>query len=463
MPFTNFTFNDLPYIGGTISWLSENNLDFAYIVTGICAFLLYTVWSVSDTLLPSGFSFFFTLAPIWLPLITFSIWHFRHFDGIRKRFYLQQGRIQYRIKLPQEVLKSPEAMEFVLNQLWNQATPDNFYEGWIQGKAPQPASLEMVSIGGDVRFYVNISRKKMKEQFVPSIYSQYPGIELVEEPVDYAGEIKVGDPEWEIWSTHLNKKDKKWGPIKTYVEFGLQDNPKEEEKVDPITILLDRLGEIGPNERLYFQIIIRAANKPSLVRGDLRLFEGPSWNKMAEERVDELLKRDHETKGPLNAGDTDFEGSPRISPGEREDVEAIERNATKHAFRGNIRYLYAARKGHFRSDLLNPLNRTFSIFDSVGRGSIGVRWRTDFNYMWFSDPFGDLLPKYRAIEHKHYKLRKLAPHCQGDEPKIWTVEELATMFHIPGTVALTPTLDRIASNRAEAPSNLPIFEPPTQP
>ncbi len=137
-------------------------------------------------------------------------------------------------------------------------------------------------------------------------------------------------------------------------------------------------------------------------------------------------------------------------------MEAIERNATKHGFKCNIRYFYAARNGHFRPDLLNPLNRTWSIFDSVGRGSLGVKWRTDFNYMWFSDPFGDVLKMYRKVEHKHYKDRKLAPQCQGDEPKIFTVEELATMFHIPGTVAITPSLERIPSNRAEAPTNLPV-------
>ncbi len=37
-----------------------------------------------------------------------------------------------------------------------------------------------------------------------------------------------------------------------------------------------------------------------------------------------------------------------------------------------------------------------------------------------------------------------------------TTEELATIFHIPGKVASTPTLARIPSKRSEAPANLPI-------
>jgi hypothetical protein len=36
-----------------------------------------------------------------------------------------------------------------------------------------------------------------------------------------------------------------------------------------------------------------------------------------------------------------------------------------------------------------------------------------------------------------------------------TSEELATIYHIPGTVAKTPTLHRIQSSTAISPANLP--------
>ena len=45
-------------------------------------------------------------------------------------------------------------------------------------------------------------------------------------------------------------------------------------------------------------------------------------------------------------------------------------------------------------------------------------------------------------------------HMMG-KPYILTVEELATLFHFPGAAVTTPTLTRVPSKKAEAPSNLP--------
>lgn len=461
MQLLNLDFSKIPVLGPAISWLRENDMDYAIHATAIAFLLLYFTFSVSDVLMKAAFAVFFTLAPLWFPYQALDIFHFRWMDYVTKKFFLTNGRTQYRIKLPQEVLKSPEAMEFVITQIWNTQNPDNLFQTYLDGKNPLPVSLEMVSIGGDVRFYVNMNTKKTMEAFVPSIYSQYPGIELVEEPVDYAAEITIGDPEWDVWSTHIGKKDpKKWGPIKTYIEFGLDKMPKEEEKTDPITVLLERLGDIGPNERLYFQFVLKAYRAPSFKNGQLTFKKSSPWTKMAQERVDELMQRDPETKRPLISEGSDFDGMPRVTPGEREDIEAIERNISKYAFNVGIRWVYMAKKGHFRPTLINPTNRVFSQFDKVGRAGLGVRWRTDFNYMWFSDPFGERLKKFKNIEQKFYKLRKFVNHNQKDHPCVMTTEEIATMFHIPGKVALTPTLERIPSTRSQAPTNLPVGDLP---
>ncbi len=48
------------------------------------------------------------------------------------------------------------------------------------------------------------------------------------------------------------------------------------------------------------------------------------------------------------------------------------------------------------------------------------------------------------------------PNASGKKPFILSTEELATLFHLPGRVAETPTFERIESKKAEAPGNLPI-------
>jgi hypothetical protein len=39
---------------------------------------------------------------------------------------------------------------------------------------------------------------------------------------------------------------------------------------------------------------------------------------------------------------------------------------------------------------------------------------------------------------------------------VLNAEELATMYHFPGSVASTPGIERVASKKAEAPINLPL-------
>ena len=42
------------------------------------------------------------------------------------------------------------------------------------------------------------------------------------------------------------------------------------------------------------------------------------------------------------------------------------------------------------------------------------------------------------------------------KPYILTTEELATLYHFPGKIVTTPTLERIPSKKVEPPANLPI-------
>jgi len=454
----------VPILGGFIGWLGENNFDYGPLAA-IISFTLFIlglfVFGVSGG---SVLSIFFALTPVWLPIILFLLFFHKWMDMVGTKFYLNQGRSTLRLKIPQEILKSPEAMEFVISQIHNTANPDNLMQTYLDGKRPLPFSFEIVSIGGEVRFYVNVPTRKSRDAFEANIYAQYPGVEVVEEPVDYTAEIPSDFLEKNItvFAAHMGKRKDQEFPIKTYIDFGLNDMPKEEEKQDPITPTLEVMAGIAPHERLFVQFVCIPFRKDSFKGGQLVMSEGSDWTKGVEAKINEIMKRDPDSKGPANGEDaTDFEGMPRLTPGERDTIEAMERNAGKYAYNVGIRWVYINKEGGFNGDLINPTIKMFSQYDLVTRNSIGVRWRTDFHYKdFYPGKLKGRIDALRKQELKEYKLRKYFPKDSSDTPKLFTTEELATMFHIPGKVALTPTLERIPSTRAEAPPNLPIGKLP---
>tara|TARA_B100002051_G_scaffold276628_2_gene326330 strand:- start:50207 stop:51583 length:1377 start_codon:yes stop_codon:yes gene_type:complete len=424
----------------------------------LCFFVLFKMMSVLDVDLRPILTFIIATSPIWLPMalayIAFEQWMW----SVEEKYRYRMGRVTLRIKLPQEVFKSPEAMESVLTQMHQVNSRDNVMQTYLDGKHPLVNSLELVSIGGDVRFYANVPRSKVKDALETQLYAQYPGIEVVEEEVDYTGEV-VWDPDkWEMISFHMGKKKDEVYPIKTYVDFGLDKMPKEEEKYDPMSAMIEYLGKAKPHERVWIQILMTPHTAMGFKEGKLWPFASPvkDWSEAAMAEVDKLMKRDQNI-GAIE----DSDNRPLLTAGERDTIAAIERNYGKYAFYTAIRAIYIVETGKFDPNMIAPMLRTFGQYDIVGRNAIGVRWRTDFNYKFFSDISGNRLTAMKKEELEMYKARYyLAAEkiSRADEEKIFSVEELATIYHIPGSSILTPGLGRVENTRKEAPSNLPTGE-----
>ncbi len=395
------------------------------------------------------------LTPIWLPVTLFYLVFDRWLEFSRSKFAYENGRTTLRIKLPQEVFKSPEAMESVIAQIHNPNGSDNLWQAYIDGKHPLTCSFELVSIGGEVRFYANVPKKKIKNALEAQLYAQYPGVEVVEEPIDYAAEIKWDESKYEMMSFHIVKKDDDIFPIKTYIEYGLDRMPKEEEKFEPMAPLIEHLGKAKPHERLWIQILATPHAKQSFKSGSLKATS--TWEKKAQAKIGEMLGRDSGLKGP-----GEFESQPRLTTGERDSVGAMERNVSKYAYEVGIRAMYITEVGKFDGDMIGPMLKSFSQYDIIGRNGLGVRWRTDFDYNWFSDWSGKRKVALKKSELEAYKSRSYSTgdtKKKIDAPKVMSVEELATIYHIPGKAIVTPGLTRIASTRKEAPSNLPTGNP----
>jgi hypothetical protein len=146
-----------------------------------------------------------------------------------------------------------------------------------------------------------------------------------------------------------------------------------------------------------------------------------------------------------------------LTMSERDTIAAIERNVSKYAYEVGIRWFIVMEKGKFNADFISPMIRSFSAYDVIGRNGIGVKWRTDYDYSFISDRSGKKRLGLKKRELFDCKIRRYQYDLKtkGDEMKVFSVEEIATMYHIPGSSVITPTMPRILSTRKSAPANLP--------
>lgn len=396
-----------------------------------------------------------TLSPILLTLILFQIFWPLWVRYVRAEFFYKEKYTIIEIKLPKETMKSPLAMELFLTALHQTGGEGSWYDKYWLGKTRPWFSLEMVSIEGQVKFYIWM-RASWKPFIESSLYAQFPGIE-VHETDDYSHSMHFDPSTMTMWCGQFELTKADPYPIKTYVDYGLDKDPKEEFKVDPLAPLLEFLGSVGVNQQVWYQIIVRA-HKSEATKPGHWWKTTDAWKDEAKELVNEILKRDAKT-GITGKIDESGRGQQvSISEGEKETVAAIERSVTKLGYDVGFRTTYIAKKEFFTPTVISGAIGSVKQFNSEhlnGFKPNGKKWSPKFSYPW---------QDYRQIRQNTmrkkfldaYKRRSYFFDPYESTPFILNSEELATIFHFPGQVAQTPTFARIQSKKAGAPPNLPI-------
>jgi hypothetical protein len=398
-----------------------------------------------------AFVYFLKGWPIWAPVIILNVAFGHWLDYVRRNYISKQGSVLLEVRLPRDVPKSPAAMEVVLNGIFEPGTGGMVDVFW-EGKVRDWFSLEIVSIEGEIKFYV-WAFPKWKKIIESRIYAQYPGAEVVEAE-DYAKPV-VYDPEKvTVWGagTKLNKADAY--PIKTYIDYQL-DKTKlddQEESIDPMTPLLEYMGTLKKGEQAWVQILIQAHRKEGLL--DARVRPKADWNDGIKTEVKKILEKESLIKVEKDKP-ASFNNLTDI---QKDTIKAIERNASKTAFDAMVRLVYVADKDVFDKAKGGGLLGSFRQFGSQNLNGFRPDWTTGVGAPW--QDWRDLKKhenqrgiidayKRRSFFNTPYR------HAHG-KPYILTTEELATLFHLPGAAAATPTLMRSPSKKAEAPANLPI-------
>ncbi|OIO30579.1 hypothetical protein AUJ77_02095 [Candidatus Nomurabacteria bacterium CG1_02_43_90] len=389
---------------------------------------------------------FFALFPYWAPIILGTLFWRHWVRYVQARYISNINWVILEIKIPRETNKSPLAMEIALGALF-QGGKINWYDKYRKGKVRDWFSLEMVSIEGQIRFFIRTSAI-YKNVIEAQLYAQYPDVEIYEVPdysryVDYQGK----EGEWEMIGAEYKLSKADPYPIKTYIDYGLDKDPKEEFKIDPLTSVIEYLGSAGKGEQVWIQIIVQAADTRYTKKGG----EKGDWKDEGKEIIDELTKRNEKTP----------EGMPSFkmmmtTKGEGEIVAAIERSMGKLGFDVGIRALYLSKKDKFNPSNIKALGGLFRAFNSNNLN--GFRYADQaigWDYPW-QDYEKIRITKKRKEFFEAYKYRAWFHDPRKLTPFVLTTEELATVFHFPGGVAQTPTFGRISSRKSEAPVNLPI-------
>jgi hypothetical protein len=413
------------------------------------------VLGIKNLLLPDVFQLLVTLSPVVLAFILMTIFWKMWVMYVRAEFFFKQKYVLLDIRLPKETMKSPLAMELFLTALHQTGGEANWFDKYWLGKTRPWFSLELVSIEGKVSFHI-WAREATRNYIESTLYAQFPGIEVHQVP-DYALSAKYDPKTMVLWAAEMKLTKADPYPIKTYIDYKLDKDPKEEFKVDPIAPMVEYLGSIGANQQVWFQILVRAHKSEDRKAGHLWKTTD-KWKDDAIAEVNKILLRDPKTKVAGEENEDGLSKRPSISKGEEEIVAAIERSVSKLGFDVGIRILYLAKKESFNGTNIPGMLGVWKQFNSENLN--GFKPNTDRLMPRFSYPWQDFKEirqnKVRREALDAYKRRSYFYDPHICESFVLNSEELATIFHFPGQVAQAPALSRITSKKSDAPPNLPI-------
>jgi len=372
------------------------------------------------------------------------------------KFYASLSYVTLEIRLPKEMSKSPLAMESFLNSVHNTADGSLYAQLW-KGEYRPFYSLEIISVEGQVKFVIWCEDQR-KGGIMTALYSQFPGIE-VHEIEDYTRSVHFDPDKIRIWASEFKfTKDDSY-PIKTYVDYGLDKDPKEEFKVDPLLPMLEFMGSVKPNQQVWIQIPIRAHKNDQRKPGHLWK-KTDLWKDGAEDLMNKIMMRNPKTKIAEINPETGYSKMPMLSEADKDLLTALARSITKQAFDAGIRGLYISPKDTFDTPfgiggIIGNL-KNFNAENLNGFKPNGKKWHNKFDGVPWEDFRHMRRNRFGRLALQAYKRRSYFYPPFKSVPLILNTEELATIWHFPGAVATTPTLTRLPSKKAQAPSNLPV-------
>ncbi len=419
----------------------------------VCLLLYLNVFDVGA--IAGTFATLTFFSPVWLPVFLGKFFWISWIEYVRYKYWFKQDYAVLEIQLPQEVEKSPLAMETFLTTLFNSGGEATIITRMWNGGFRPIWSLEIASNEGRVSFYLRVP-KGLKNNTETRLYGQFPSAKILEVD-DYAAKVPFNLDEYDLWGLEYDKGQPHALPVKTYIDFKLDKDQKEEYRVDPITHILELFAGIGRGEYLWTQIVMKARKQDEWFGFYYNLKSKDNFKDPAKNEIKSLMKASADRAQEI-IGETQFKMMAILSEGERRKVDAMERSMSKPIFECGIRTLYFAKKENFDGSNIPGIIGLYTMLRGSGEYNFipPSRGMVDFDYPWqdFKDTLKSRMKRKLFFRFKH-RAFFYVPYNQV--PIFLNIEELATMWHFPGSGVKTPGLNRVTSSRAEAPSNLPTL------
>ncbi len=401
-----------------------------------------------------------------MPLILFFIaWDLR-LNYLRDKFIKNIKWVMFEIRIPKENLKTPKAMEQIFASVHAIYTKEiTGYDKHVKGKVAPWLSFEMVGHSGGIHFFIRtpVDYKNLVES---AIFSQYSSAEIneVEDYVPGYPSVLPNDV-YDLWGTdYILAKDDPY-PLKTYLYF---EDKEEERRIDPLSIIAEVMSKLKTDETIWLQFLMKST-EPAI----------GNYKKKGQEIIDKMLGRDKKAaKGGVGAElysfidkffmapaehpvwgvekKEDAKREPQLSSGEKDIIKAVENKISQLAFETIIRFVYIDKKDAFTRQNISAVGGAFKQFNTENLNALKPNSDvTTTKSGWIANIFTSYKKKVEyGMKRKiydMYKYRMMIPKAS-----IYSVEELATLYHIPSTGVEAPKMRRLGAKKAEPPAELPI-------
>lgn len=368
---------------------------------------------------------FITLPYVWIPIVAIlAFLTYRNYKKLNRLKVLNVDSVLLMLEIPRTNDKKELAAEQLFASL--HGILRDKAELKSSGGVQEHLSFEIVSTGGQIRFYVWVP--KILQSFVEGqIYAQYPTVQIHTMTEDYADD-RAKYPV--VYSAELTLTENEALPIKTFDSF----------EVDPLAGITGTLAKLNPDnsEELWIQILTRPIPD--------------DWHKQTTDKWVRKVKSGRKLFANSNfdwvwliealgalfrppAGGSGESKAPELSERDKTRIAKAEEKATKLGYEVKIRLAYLGQDQVNAKLNMQALVGTFKQFNST-------------NLNGFKLTGGS----FKLDDLDAYRLRQF-----NDHGFILNISELASVYHLPHTSVETPNIVWATSKTAEPPAKLPLI------